>query len=32
MLTTFLMATSTILFWKLVGIAADEMRYRNNRD
>lgn len=32
MLTTFLIATSAVIFWKIVGLAIEEMRYRNNRD
>lgn len=32
MITTFLIATGAILFWKLVGVAFEEMRIRNNRD
>lgn len=32
MATTFLIATGTVLFWKLVGMAFEELRYRNNRD
>lgn len=32
MLTTYLIATGAIVFWKLVGVAVEEMTYRNNRD
>lgn len=32
MIETFLIATAAVLFWKLVGVAFEEMRYRNNRD
>lgn len=32
MIETFLVASAAILFWKLVGIGIEAMRYRNNRD
>ncbi len=31
-MSTFLLATGAILFWKIVWIAFEEMRFRNNRD
>lgn len=32
MLHGFVAISLVVGFWKLVGIVADEMRYRNNRD
>ena len=32
MIGGFIAISGTILFWKLIGWAIDEMKYRNNRD
>lgn len=32
MIEIFLIATAAIVFWKLIGFALEEMRFRNNRD
>lgn len=32
MIETFVIASAAVLFWKLVGLGIETMRYRNNRD